>query len=200
MDQVEIWNQAVFVALNARPGTAHWVLATAEAIANDLIYLVPLVLVAMWLWGDRRQRAVALEACIVSGLALGAGQLIGLLWPHPRPFMIGVGRTWMPHAPDASLPSDHMTVFSAVGLCMVLEGQTLLGLALLVTGLFVAWARVYLGVHFPLDMLAAAGVAAFIYALVTPVWWRLGDSATLLVEQVYGRAMAWPISRRWVRP
>lgn len=126
MDQVEIWNQAVFVALNARPGTAHWMLAAAEAIANDLIYLVPLAL--------------------------------------------------------------------------VLEGETLLGLACLGTGLLVAWARLYLGVHFPLDMLAAAGVAAFMYALVTPVWRRLGDRATLLVEQVYGRAMAWPISRRWVRP
>jgi undecaprenyl-diphosphatase len=78
MDQVESWNQAVFLALNARPGAAHWVLATAESIANDLIYLVPLALVAMWLWGDHRQRAVALEACIVAGLALGAGQLIAL--------------------------------------------------------------------------------------------------------------------------
>lgn len=69
MDQVENSNQAIFVTLNARPGTAHWMLATAEAIANHLIYLVPLALVAMWLWGVRRQRAVALEACLVTGLA-----------------------------------------------------------------------------------------------------------------------------------
>jgi undecaprenyl-diphosphatase len=200
VDKVEVWNQAVFLALNARSGTTHWMLVTAEAIANDVIYFVPLVLVAMWLRGDRHRRAIALKACIVADLTLGAGQLICRLWPHPRPFMIGLGHTWMPHSADTSLPRDHMAVFSAVGLCLVLEGETPLGLALLAIGLCGAWARIYLGVHFPLDMLAAVGVVALTCALVTPVWRHLGGRATLLVEQAYGRAMAWPISRHWVCP
>jgi undecaprenyl-diphosphatase len=114
--------------------------------------------------------------------------------------MIQLGHTWIPHAADASLPSDHLTVFSAVGLCLLLDGETLLGVTLFAIGLCVAWARIFLGVHFPLDMLAAVGVAAAMYALFTPVWNRLGHRATLLVEQVYGRAMAWPISRHWIRP
>ncbi|WP_232834718.1 undecaprenyl-diphosphatase [Rhodoferax ferrireducens] len=200
MNNAEFWNQTVFLALNARPGTAHWMLATAEAVANGLIYLIPIVLTVLWLWGGHRQRAVALKACIVAGLGLGAGQLIGLTWPHPRPFMIGLGHTWMPHAADASFPSDHLTVFAAVGLCMLLDGELVLGLALLAAGLCVAWARIFLGVHFPLDMLGAAGIAAIMYLLVTPVWHRMGGGATRLVELVYERAMAWPISRRWVRP
>ena len=190
MDQIENWNQGAFLALNARPGTAHGLLPAAQAIANDLIYLVPLILIALWVWGDRRQRSTALEACLIAGLALRAGQLIGLLWPHPRPFLIGVGHTWMAHAPDACLPSDHMTVFSAVGLCLAFNGEMLLGLALRVIGLVVAWARIYLGVHFPIDMLAAAAVAAFMYALVTPVWQRLGaEQPRWLNRPMAGR---WP--------
>lgn len=200
MNNAELWNQTVFLALNAGPGTAHWMLATAEVMANDLIYLIPIVLAVLWFLGDRRHCAVALKACIVAGLGLGASQLIGLTWPHPRPFMMGLGHTWMPHAADASFPSDHVTVFAAVGLCMALDGELVLGLRLLAAGLCVAWARIYLGVHFPLDMLGAAGVAAIIYMFVTPIWHRLGGGATRLVEQGDGRAMTWPISRRWVRP
>ena len=190
----------VFLALNADPGAAHWLLAVAAAIANELIYLIPIVLTAMWLWGDHRQRALALKACVVAALGLGAGQLIGFTWPHPRPFMIGLGHTWMPHAADASFPSDHLTVFSAVGICMALDGESALGIALLAMGLAVAWARIYLGVHFPLDMLGAAGVAAIVYMLITPAWRRLGASATRLVEKGYARVMAWPIARGWVLP
>ncbi|MEX8493621.1 phosphatase PAP2 family protein [Sphaerotilus sp.] len=61
------------------------------------------------------------------------------------------------HAPDASFPSDHGTVFSAVSLCLLLAGEWVWGLAVLMVGMGVAWARVYLGVHFPLDMLGAVG-------------------------------------------
>ena len=93
-----------------------------------------------------------------------------------------------------------MAVFSAVRLCMALEGETLLGLALLAMALCVAWTRSYLGIHFPLDMLAAIGRAARIYALVVRFWQRLGGRATLLVERAYVGPIAWPISREWVRP
>ena len=199
MNKAEFWNQSVFLALNARPGTANWMLATAEAIANGLIYLIPIVLTVLWLWGGHRHRAVALKACIVAGLGLGAGQLSGLTWPRPRHFMIGLGHTWMPHSADASFPSDHLTVFTAVGLCMVLDVESVLGLTLLATGLCVAWARIYLGVHFALDMLGAAGVAACSYLIVSPLWRRAGMAITGLAERLYRTVLARPIAAGWIR-
>ena len=38
---------------------------------------------------------------------------------------------------------------------------------LLVLGFAVAWSRIYLGVHFPLDMVGALGVAALASLLIT---------------------------------
>ena len=75
------------------------------------------------------------------------------------------------------------------------------GLALLTlaAGLFVAWARVYLGVHFPADMLGAMGVAVLAYAGLTPVWRMTGDTVTQFAERLYRSVMAQPISRGWVR-
>jgi len=92
-----------------------------------------------------------------------------MVWQHPRPFMIGLGHTLIPHAADSSFPSDHATVLFAVSLTLLLGRATVPGLAVLLAGFCVAWARIFLGVHFPLDMIGAAAVAGIAYAAVTPL-------------------------------
>lgn len=75
--------------------------------------------------------------------------------------MIGLGHTLIPHAADSSFPSDHLTLWWAVAFSLLLQREqrrTASVMALL--GLPMAWARIYLGVHFPLDMLGAIAVAA----------------------------------------
>lgn len=200
MSFLDMWNQRAFLALNGSAATPHWLVATADVIANGFIYAIPVLLAAMWMWGDHRRRAVALKACIVAAIALALNQLIGLYWTHPRPFMIGLGHQWAAHAPDSSFPSDHMTVFSATGLSMLFDGELTLGFLLLGLSVCVAWARVYLGLHFPLDMAGAVSIAAFACAFVTPVWRRVGGSCTSIAERTYRRILAWPISWGWVAP
>lgn len=114
--------------------------------------------------------------------------------------MIALGRAWIPHVADSSFPSDHVTVLSGVGLTLLSGGAPGLAAATLLTALCVAWARVFLGVHFPLDMVGAVGIATLASLAVTPVWRRIGDSATRHVEQVYRRVLALPISWHWLRP
>ena len=135
-------------------------LAIATFFANDAIWVIPAVIGVGWLRGSESTRKVLLEAS-VSGLAgLLINQIIGLVWQHPRPFMIGLGHTLIPHAADSSFPSDHLTLLWAVAVSMLRHrGPRLAGVALAVLGFPVAWARIYLGVHFPLDMVGAAGVA-----------------------------------------
>jgi undecaprenyl-diphosphatase len=43
-------------------------------------------------------------------LFLLINQVIILLWQHPRPFVIGLGHTYLAHAADSSFPSDHLTL------------------------------------------------------------------------------------------
>lgn len=195
----ELWNRAAFLLLNAGAGVATWRLAAAQFLADDVIYAVPLLLTAMWLWGDCRLRRAAVRACVVAAVALGMGQLIGIAWPHPRPFVVGLGHTWVAHAADASFPSDHVTVFSAVGMSLLFDGQVLLALPVLVLGMVVGWARVYLGVHFPFDIVGAAALAGLTWALLAPVWRRVGIPITDALQHVYRKAMALPIARGWLR-
>ena len=92
MTSLETLNQAVFLRLNADLSTAAWKLHIAAMTADYLIYLIPLILVGLWCWGNESQRALALKACVVALVALGINQLLGIAWPHPRPFMMGLDR------------------------------------------------------------------------------------------------------------
>lgn len=199
MEQIEALNRSLFLKINAGPGTATWVIDSATIIANDLIYLIPALLVVLWLWGGEQKRNLALKAFLVTMLGVGISQIIGLAWPHPRPFMIGLGQVWFPHAADSSFPSDHATVFASVGISLLFAGEAGLGIMTLATGLCVAWSRVYLGVHFPMDMLGAVGVAAVAYAMVAPIWRKTGDTVTQFAERLYRSVMAQPIARGWMR-
>jgi undecaprenyl-diphosphatase len=111
MSIVETLNQAAFLRINADLTTVAWKLNIAAVTADYLIYLIPLILVALWCWGNESQRTLALKACVVALVALGVNQLLSILWPHPRPLMMGLGHTFIPHAIDSSFPSDHATVF-----------------------------------------------------------------------------------------
>ncbi|WP_233856996.1 phosphatase PAP2 family protein [Paraburkholderia sp. HD33-4] len=200
MNKLEALNRALFLLINARPDSPQWQIDIALTIANDLIYLIPAVLALMWLFGDRRQREAAVRGCCVSFLALGFNQLIGLIWVHPRPFMIGLGHTFVEHVPDSSFPSDHVTVFASIALTLLFAGLVRAGLLITLAGAAVALARVRIGVHFPLDMVGAVSVACLTYALLAPLWARAGDAFMLLLISLYRKTLSWPIRRGWLAP
>lgn len=152
---LEALNQQLFLWLNATPQAPVLVIALATLVAEWLIYLLPLMLALMWLSGNPGTRQTALKALLSALFALGCAQVIGYLWPHPRPFMLELGHTWLAHAPEASFPSDHATLCFSIGIALLLERWYKLGLTTLLLGLLVGGARVYLGVHFPLDIAGA---------------------------------------------
>ena len=200
MNTFEALNAAIFLRINADLNTPQWKIGAATFLADYLIYLIALVLIGMWCWGKERQRNLALKACLVALVALGMNQIIILLWPHPRPFMVGLGHSFIAHLPDPSFPSDHATVFSAIGLTLVFSSvRSLIGWSVLAAGAAVAWARVFLGVHFPLDMAGAVAVVCLVWAGMQPVWARAGNAITWQMEQIYRLVLAQPISHGWIR-
>lgn len=153
-------NTHLFILLNAPAAASPTLVTLAEVIASKLIYVVPLLLIALWIWSEPEQRSGLVSTGIVAALALGANQIVGLLWYEPRPFMIGLGRTLMAHAPENSFPSDHTTFMLTVGLALIAtRAAPMWGKVVSALAVLVAWARIYLGLHFPLDMFASALIA-----------------------------------------
>ncbi|QEL56030.1 undecaprenyl-diphosphatase [Chromobacterium paludis] len=157
---MEAFNRALFMWMNASAHPATGLVALAVGCAEYLIWLVPLLLGLAWLRGEENTRKAMLTAAMAGLGGLLLNQLIGLVWQHPRPFMIGLGHTLIPHVADSSFPSDHLTLWWSVAFSLLWQPRfRRWGGALAALGLPIAWARIYLGVHFPLDMLGAAAVA-----------------------------------------
>ncbi|MEX3978528.1 phosphatase PAP2 family protein [Paraburkholderia sp. EG287A] len=200
MDAVETLNRTIFLALNATPATPHWLIAAGTLIADYAILLVPAMLAALWLTGSDERRALAVRACFAGLLALGINQLIGLAWYHPRPFASATGHTFLAHAPDSSFPSDHVTLLSAVSFTFLYGGKRGIGLLALFVDIAVAWARIFVGVHWPFDMIGAAIVAWLACMIGSPIWRLAGMAVTGALIALYRKVLAVPISLRWLRP
>jgi len=200
MNAIESFDQALFLTLNGSAATSHWVVGLALVCAKYLAVLVPLLLAGLWLTGCERLREMAVRACLVTLLAFLASWLIGLAWPHPRPFVTGLGHLFMPHAPTPSFPSNHATAFAAVAVTLLAGGFRRLGALVVIAGLAVAWGRVFAGVHFPLDMLGAAILGCLAYAVTAPAWWWGGHELTQAAIALYRRLFAPVIRMGWLRP
>lgn len=136
-------------------------LAVAQIAAQWLIWLGAAGLALWCLRSGPAGRVTIIRTGTATLLALAINFTIAALWYHPRLFEFGLGHKLLPDTAEASFPSDHETVHFAVdfGLMAFGAGRVWWSLALY-AALAVAWARVWFGVHWPLDMLGSAGVAA----------------------------------------
>jgi undecaprenyl-diphosphatase len=197
-------NLYLFSIFNAHAGLAGWRLSASVFAAEWLILLVPVVLMFMWLSGIAVERQAAVRALAAVGAGLAINALIGLLWFHPRPFMAGVGHTFLKHAADSSFPSDHATIMFTVALVLATSrapGARVFGTWMLPIAAVVAWARVFLGVHFPMDIAGAVAVSLVVTLLSGSRLAVAVDAAILhQLENLYRRMLATLIARGWLRP
>lgn len=160
-------DQRIFLIIDAPAHPAPALVILADIAASWLVYAVMLLMVGLWVWGAPDRRGALLATAAGAAMALGLNQLLGMLWYEPRPFVIGLGHTLIAHAADNSFPSDHASFIWSTGLGLAATGVARRwAVGVCIGGWLAAWARIFLGVHFPIDMatsllvaLLAAGVA-----------------------------------------
>lgn len=203
MNMTEEINRFLFLWINATPQSPGWLISTATFIARDLIAIVPLLIVALWLWGSKNQltsqRRLVLKTAIALGYAMSISWCIGNLLPHPRPFVIGLGHQFLPHAADDSYPSDHGTAIFTFAIAFLCWHRIWSGILMLVVASAIAWSRIYLGVHWPMDMVGALLVGALSCLTAQIAWQFCGTRLLQNLSALYRLLFAIPIRKGWVR-
>ena len=88
-------------------------------------------------------------------VSLGISMLIKFLYYTPRPFVVGVGRQLIKHVADSSFPSDHAVAFFSAAFALLFVKKWKAGIAFLIIALLVSFARIFTGLHYPVDMLGS---------------------------------------------
>lgn len=93
------------------------------------------------------------------------GRLAGYLFYNPRPFVVGHFTPLVAHAANNGFPSDHTLLLGALAAVGTVWNRPL-GAFLWALALIVGAARVYAGIHHPIDILGSILLAIFATTVV----------------------------------
>jgi len=155
------WDESLFRALNEVPAAAASVLTPLSHLFLPAGIITVVVLIVVYVLVRNRSIlpvvAGAAAACVAWLLAHVAKDIAD----RPRPYQVmadAVLRQQPAHG--TSFPSSHTAVTLAVAIALV----PFLARPLAATGIGYAvltgWSRIYLGVHYPLDILGGSGIGA----------------------------------------
>lgn len=135
-------------------------------LSAKYLYLVIIGIAVIYtLFQTRKiQKKILLFAVVSLPLSYILAKIAGKLYYDPRPFVAHHFTPLIPHAASNGFPSDHTLISFAIASLLFVFNKKL-GIVAGVLGLLVGVARVYVGVHSPIDI-AGAIVIAIISALI----------------------------------
>lgn len=187
-------NETLFDQINAFARATPWLHAVITAYAGYGVVVFALLLGAGW-WvarhsGEPRRVAAAVCAGAATLLAVGINQPIVDAVHEARPYTDHPGVLVLAtRSADFSFPSDHAVMAGAVAVGLVFVSRRLATLAV-VAALAMAFARVYIAAHYPVDVAIGLALGAAVAVAVH-----------LAAHRVIASAVAALVDRgSWLRP
>ncbi|MGW0612576.1 phosphatase PAP2 family protein [Streptomyces sp. NPDC002788] len=154
--------------------------------------LLAIVLLVVWCWWSVRRRgdedaASTVAALVWAPLAAGVAVLVNVpirgFVERPRPFLDHQGLDVLVKGKtDYSFVSDHATIVMALAVGLFVADRKF-GIAGLVLALFGGFIRVYMGVHYPTDVVGGFALGTAVALLLSPVAMALLTPVVKAVER-----------------
>ncbi|MEO5724583.1 MAG: phosphatase PAP2 family protein [Ilumatobacteraceae bacterium] len=168
-------DHTIFHWINDLTTHAAWLDGPMKFFAGTLIFGLGVLLVGCYVQSRNNDNHLAVAGVFWAGLAalvaLAIGQLINHAVGRARPFVtLSNVHLLISHGADFGFPSDHCTAAGAIATGLLLVDRRW-GAVAAVVAVLVAFARVYVGVHYPGDVLGGLALGAVVavighYALV----------------------------------
>jgi len=175
------------------PAGHHTVLDTVMTDAANWAVPVFIGIVAVWFvlgWvlGRPTERRGAVLALLAAGGALLMNQVLIRIWDRPRPFVAHPVHVLVSRSTDSSFPSDHAAAAIAIAVAVLLMHRRL-GVIVLATAALVCFSRVYVGAHYPGDVLAGGaiglGVTLLLWRPLRVIPTRANDALTWVIRRLH---------------
>jgi undecaprenyl-diphosphatase len=153
------WDESLFRVLNQVPAAAAAVLTPLSHLFLPAGIVVVVVLAVVYVVARNRSVLPVAAGAAAAGLAWALAHVAKAIADRPRPYEVMAGAVLRQQpAHGTSFPSSHTAVTVAVVIALVPFLARPLAAAGIGYAVLVGWSRVYLGVHYPLDVLAGAGI------------------------------------------
>ncbi|PEP54494.1 undecaprenyl-diphosphatase [Bacillus pseudomycoides] len=125
-------------------------------LAEYMVYFLGLIIIAYWFTRSRKNRMMIIQAMVAFVTAEIIGKLAGKFHLNYQPFAVlpDVNKL-VDHAVDNSFPSDHTILFFSICFSFWLVRKKT-GWLWLVLAFCVAISRIWVGVHYPFDVVTGA--------------------------------------------
>lgn len=152
-----------FNLINGLAGRWQWLDYLAMFFAQYLEYFLLLGLILFLVFNFKKYWKIAVQAVFASVFVrFVLVEIIRLMWFSPRPFVV---LNFIPlidkSASEASFPSGHASFYFALSTVVYFYNKKL-GILFYATSFLIGLARVFVGVHWPLDILAGAALGILI--------------------------------------
>ncbi|WP_082174380.1 undecaprenyl-diphosphatase [Bacillus sp. FJAT-27231] len=178
-------NYEIFQRINGWAGHFGLIDTVMVALSNSVPYIVLALMLYLWFGGDQKkrmdQRYTALYTVFTSALALCVNAVIHLIYYHPRPFVSHHVHQLVPHAADSSFVSDHAVLVFAIAWTVLFRNDRL-KYPIFIWAILVGLSRIYVGVHFPADVLGSILLACMTSILVMYFSKRLEPLVQFLIR------------------
>ena len=155
-------------------------------ISNYLPYVFMATLVCMYLYGFHKEskalRRTAIDIVTMTVIDMLLSFVIGYLYPEARPFVGHNVNQLIQHAPNSSFPSNHALGTMAIALGLIAPYRTC-GIVFVCLAMLVGISRVYVGVHYPIDILGGFALALLINACYRNLWQHKVREAYFQLEE-----------------
>jgi membrane-associated phospholipid phosphatase len=165
----------LYHAINRFVADHAWLGRAGSAFEKWAVPVYAVAAIALWLLarpgGNPKWKLASASSLGAAALALLVNRVIAGVWDRERPFAAHPSaHVWGGRSHDPSFPSDHATGAFALAFGIWLYDRTA-GTVLLVLAAIMGFARVYVGTHYPGDVIAGAligvGVATVLHLLPT---------------------------------
>ena len=149
----------LFRTLNEVPPAAASVLTPLSHLFLLVGITAVVLLTVVYLLARNRGVLPVAVAAVAAGAAWVLANVAKVIADRPRPYLVMAGAILRQHpAHGTSFPSSHTAVALAVAIALVPFLARPLAAVGIAYAVLAGWSRVYLGVHYPLDILAGAGL------------------------------------------
>jgi len=152
-------NETLFHWINGWAEHYAWLDDLLVGLTQGALVILAMIMVLLWIFGGTSFRRTVLFAGLTGIVALLIGNvLVPLFYSHPRPFAIEQVHQLVNHVADNSFPSDHATGSFAIAFAVCATHRKW-GSALLIFAVVTGFSRIYVGIHYPLDIVGGVLVA-----------------------------------------